>query len=273
MNLIYNILPTYLLLDVCMSSINIDNPRGGNYLRYSDPALSDNNYQNYDSYSSQEIVMRNAPHRSRKSHRRTTADYSDSEFNYKCKCSCTQCQKQKPKPCCEEFCATECTPQNNILVVPYPVPFIVFNQSTRDFTTLQPTTRPPSTTTTTPRTTTTTTPEPTTTTTEIITRPTFSVTRSTAPYYDPRFFNKHDPPVYKRYRVVRENNMRRNNMAINMLRSPSFGRLPKYGIVPIPENLALNLMEQIKNDKKNNDQYRKRLALDKKLLDYRRAIA
>lgn len=267
----YKILLIYLLLDVCTSSsrnFRISHGGGdeGGYAHHSDMTVQhDNNYQHYDSYSSEEVVMRASPRRKKKFHRHF--DYSDSQYDYKCQCSCTKCKKRKPKPkpCCEEFCATECAPQNNILVVPYPVPFMVFNQSVTDFP-LPPiptiSTKPPmmpsssSTTTTTyePPTTTTTQTTPT-------TRRTVAVTYSTLPYYDTK--------PYKRFRIINENNPRRNNMAKNVLHSSNFGRLPKYGIVPIPENLALSLMQQIRKDQ-NNDQLRKRLALDRNLLDYTR---
>lgn len=240
----YNSLAIYLLLDVCISMRNYHLPHGG-YFHHSNLAVHhDNNYhEHYDSYTSEEVMMhqRQSPRRAKYRY----FDYSNSEYNYKCKCSCNRCQKRKPKPkpCCEDFCATECV-QNNILVVPYPVPFMVFNQSAPDLTV--PPMPPPTTTTTT------TTEEPTTPQTTPPTRKTVTVTFSTVPYYQ---------QPYKRFQIISDQNLRRNmGMGNTGIRSPhKFDRLPKYGIIPIPENLALSLMQQIRKDQ-NNAQFKKRLS-------------
>lgn len=235
-----------------MSLTNFHLPRGDSYAMQ-----QDNNYQDYDSYSSDEMEMREAPHqpnlRSRH-HRRM--DYSNGEYNSRCKCSCKKCQLQKgtPKACCEEFCATNCVVQNNILVVPYPVPFLVSPPSFEIPTSSSP---PPTTTTSTSTTTT----EQTTTTEMTTTAITEISTQSTVPYY----FNMQNPVKNKRFQIL--NQYMRRNMGNSGIRSPKFDRLPKYGIVPIPENLARSLMQEIRKDH-INDQFRGRVALNKNLMDY-----
>lgn len=210
-------------------------------------AMHHDNYH-YDSYGSEGVVLRSR--RKRYYRNRPSSDYSDSRHDYKwqCKCSCAKCNN--PKPCCMEFCSLQCGIPGNILVVPYPVPYMVqpmSNQTTTSSTTTGSTT---------PSTTTTPTTKPTTAETTPSTRQTLPETRSTVAFYVTK-------GNYKRFRILPEKKIRRN-MGGNIHRPNEF-TLPKYGIVPIPENLAMKLMHQIRNDQKN-DQFRKRL--NQNLLDY-----
>lgn len=258
----YNVVPIYLLLEVCMSLRNhLPYDADDGYFHHSELVMQhDNNYLHYDSYSSEEVMMHNSPRQSRlrsgpRSRSNRHIDFSDEEYHYRCKCSCTRCEKQKrkPKPCCEKFCSTQCVIPNNILVVPYPVPFIVPPPSS-DLPITPIPTQPP----TTPTTTTTTTTESTTTTECTTTTVTEISTYSTVPLYQNHINNK-------RFQILSQN--LRRSMGNHGLHSSKYGRLPKYGIVPIPENLAQSLMYQLRKDQ-NNDQFRSRVALNKNLFDY-----
>ncbi|XP_035440407.2 uncharacterized protein LOC118269406 [Spodoptera frugiperda] len=240
MALVFSVLLISLLLQVsiCMRNFHFPHPHIYGLGMY-------NHYPHYEDYDSESLVVRS--HRNRYHRFKDNSDYSDSEHHYKmaCRCSCVKCRKPKPKPCCKDFCLQQCSMQNNIFVVPYPVPFVVspLNQSaTRATTTEQATTH----TSTTPLTISTTT----------LTTTTTAETKSTAV-----FFVRNQP---KRFRIVADK--RRRNMGNNDIRPPKFrDRLPKYGIVPIPEKLAIRLMEQMRDGHRKN-QYRRQVNVDRNVL-------
>ncbi|XP_021200145.3 uncharacterized protein LOC110383669 [Helicoverpa armigera] len=255
MNLIQNILPLYLLLEINIAMRNSHYPHYY-HSRGMQHEMRHDDYQHYDSYSSDGRVMRT--HRKKYHYRKPNSEESESitwenlkrDRERDCRCSCSQC-KSILKACCSDFCSTQCGTFNNLIVVPYPVPFVVLNQSE----TSAPRARTPDTTastatstaTTTATTTIQTTTAKSTTSTNIpMSRRTVAETSSTLSYFE---LSK-----LKRFRIIHDKKNRRN-MDYD-LHTPKFDKLPKYGIVPIPEKLAMSLMSQMRAGNKGQLQHR-----------------
>lgn len=256
-------------------------------------AMQHGDYHQDESSSSEGVILR----AHRRHNRHSSSDCSASEHQYNCKCNCPKCKRKPKKSCCKDFCATHCPGQSNILVVPYPVPFMLQTQTTgsgatdnsnallrtadynvvnytQETTTTTTTTTTAPTTTTTKTTTITTTvataePETFTSTPVIIrtnpaTRKTIEAMRNTI---DPQIISKYYTRGlgYKRFRVLPDKKTRR--IYPSNQRATKFEELPRYGIVPIPENLAMNLMHQIRDDQRK-EQFMRRRQVNRNILDY-----
>ncbi|XP_026739200.1 uncharacterized protein LOC113502033 isoform X2 [Trichoplusia ni] len=277
----------YSLLIFALLVVNIVSMRNFHIPHPYFHAIQHRDYPLDDSSSSEGVILR----AHRRHNRHSSSDCSASEHQYNCKCSCQKCKKKPKKSCCRDFCATHCPGQSNILVVPYPVPFMLQTgpgnntdtgmllreappdrinithetvTATTEATTVAITAETTTTTIATTETTTVTTSQPSsfsTTTKRVLTTP---VTRRTldslrytlAPQSLKKYYS--NGAGYKRFRILPDKGSRRIYQSNQ--RPAKFEELPKYGIVPIPENLAMNLMHQIRNDQRREEFMRRRSA-------------
>lgn len=168
-------------------------------------------------------------------------DYNESD---ECQCFCSQCKDQRgpPKPCCKEVCFNceemqdQKQGQTGIVFVPYPFPLMVPNLIRNETTSTTSTT-------TTSTTTTTTTEKPTTT-------RMFAIRRS--------MLRHNSYSSRERYGDIRRSSQNMNYDSRYMQSSirkmkPTWE--PRYGIIPIPDNLAENLMSQLREVKELQARY------------------
>lgn len=184
-----------------------------------------------------------------------TVEYADSE---ECRCQCNRCDH--PEPCCQQMCVS-CS--QRLLFVPYPYPLVVN----------VPPTVTTKTDTTTTKTTATEKTNTETTTTKIITQPTTETAVTDVPtvlrndasqYVKPRAPNtegantKDSNHRDKNLRGVDFNNIifkshtnsnGDHKYILTSLRRTKANWLPKYGIVPIPDQIAQSLMSQLRTMK------------------------
>ncbi|CAK1551246.1 unnamed protein product [Leptosia nina] len=143
-------------------------------------------------------------------------DYESPE----CFCSCEVCEELQP--CCRNICVN-CQPSSSIVLVPYPYPLIISTKQKES------TPQPPPTTTETTQTTTTTSA-----TTQTTTQPVTAILRNNDAYINDILSKT--PNLNKKSKFVLTN-----------LRRTKPDCMPKYGIVPIPDNLAEKLMLQLRS--------------------------
>ncbi|CAD0201210.1 unnamed protein product [Chrysodeixis includens] len=247
-------------------------------------AMQLGDYLHDESSSSEGVVLRT--HRKRSRH--SSSECSESKHYFNCKCSCQNCKKKPKKSCCKTFCSKHCPEQaSNILVVPYPVPFVLQTPSTGDNNNLLPklvsTTDTNTTLGVTTTTTITTTPLTTARTTATESTTTSTTHRTTLSHPDPvtrktlqgmRYTGappkKYRPTYlkgknYKRFRIMPDKRSRR--IFPGNQRPDDFDELPKYGIVPIPKNLAISLLHQIRNEQRNG-QYMRMGKVNNRIMNY-----
>ncbi|XP_047503551.1 uncharacterized protein LOC125048743 [Pieris napi] len=149
----------------------------------------------------------------------TEVDYEDYESN-ECTCSCQRCEDIKP--CCRNTC-NNCFQPSSIVIVPYPYPLIISTKQ-KEATTAPPTQE---TTAPVPQETTLAPPPPT----EL---PTTDILRNNEAYINDI--------------IAKAPNLnKKNKFVLTNLRRTKPDWVPKYGIVPIPDNLAEKLMLQLRS--------------------------
>ncbi|CAG5045225.1 unnamed protein product [Parnassius apollo] len=213
-----------------------------------------------------ERVRRFNRHR-KKNYYRSEEDSRDVNYDtyrnyYDCKCSCDRCAN--PKPCCTEMCAS-CPSQTDVIYVPYPVPLVVTvtNSPSTPPSTIAVSgtnsTKAPSITLATSNSTgdytERTKPSDKTQTQSPSTQPPTPHLRYNKLKYCPPMANcrddKNQEYTQKTYHRLLED---KNKSPYNTDFAKSEGHtrrdwLPRYGIVPIPDHLAIKFMSELRNYK------------------------
>lgn len=176
--------------------------------------------------------------------------YRDSDESDDCDCACNKCEQ--PSDCCKNMCKSACPDpraaqgQSSLVFVPYPYPMIVPNPiipKTPQNTTPQP--QPPP-------------PPPPTTTTEMVTSTTSTEPPSQRIYLKSQNDNNMLDTVlksvvddYSNIIVKTPDKLKNGNnkYMLTSLRRTKPAWMPKFGIVPISDNMAEKLMSQLKSVK------------------------